>query len=323
MVGALLIVFIGPGLYRAEPLLFGPAHVVLLVAVLVVAPLLLDIVAPAGTDGRTPLLHRATQLIWPLAAISTAVSFLFPPGRTAGILAAPWLLFGVLTAACGVLRFYLRKGARLRIAELCIDIGLVYLFFAARWLWLARAGIKVPRVSELIVVLTAIHFHYTFFAATALTGLLGRSLTMHAAITTQRIYTAAALGVLVGPLLVATGINTSRPMMEVAGAVLLATSLFGIALLTALRGLPRSADATPRRLLQLASCAIAAAMVLAICFAVGKFYGLAPLSFPEMIRFHGISNTLYTVLSLAAWHLARRGIAPAAKSSQEDGDRLR
>lgn len=308
--GSLVVLGLAPGIYRAEPELFGPVHVLLLVAVLVVSPLALALAAIPAAAGKPPFVYRAASLIWPFAALSTAVAFLFPAGRTAAILAAPWLLFAALAAGFGLQRFYLRKGARLRLADLCIDIGLIHFVFAARWLWFSRAGIQPPKVSELLVALTAIHFHYTFFAASLLVGLLGQGLADPPRAAVKRGYVPTALGVLLGPMLVATGINTGLPAIEVFGATLLAVSLIASAGLTAFcaaRAVPRVLS---RRLLQAASCALGVAMLLAAFFAITKYTGSTSLSLERMIRSHGILNVLFVVGSLVGWYTARARSIP-------------
>ena len=297
-VGVLWLALFGPRLYSVEPALFGPVYVLLLAAVLIVTPLLLARVVALMPEGPKPLIVRVAMLASPPAGASMAAAFLFPAGRTAAFLAAPWLLFAALVAALGVRRFYLRQGARLRLADLCIDLGLIYLLPAARWLFLSRAGIQPARVPEFIVALTAIHFHYTFFAATVVTGLLGRRLEVIGSRGMNRIFTVAALGVLVGPMLVATGINTASPLLEVTGAVLLTSSLFTTALLTALVAAPLEQGRSSRLVLTAAGLALSGAMLLAAYFAIGKYLGLPTLSFQAMIRFHGVANVIYAIGSL-------------------------
>lgn len=304
LAGGLVVALLAPQLYRAEPELFGPVHILLALAVLVVAPLAVALAATPDASGRHPWLYRLAIWVGPIAGASTAASFLFPAGRMAALLAAPWGLFAALTAAFGVLRFYRRRGARLQLAELCIDIGLVYLLLAARWLLLSRAGFQSPRVPQLIVALTAVHFHYTFFTATLLTGLLGKHLAAGGAAAVPRGLAAAALGVLAGPMLVAMGINADLPSMEVAGAVLLAASLFATAGLTALVAAPRAGGWPVRILLWTASAALGGAMILAAYFAIGKYCGFQTLSYQAMIRLHGIANATYAVCSLLGWHTA-------------------
>ena len=296
--GGLWLALFGPRIYRAEPELFGPVHILLQVAVLIVTPLALVRVATLGSDGEKSFIARTAVLMSPLAGASVAAAFLFPAGRTAAFLAAPWLLFAALVAALGVMRFYRRKGARLRLADLCIDIGLIYLLPAARWLWLSRAGIQPPQVPEFIVALTAIHFHYTFFAATVVTGLLGLRLEVIGSQGVKRLCSLATLGVLAGPMLVATGINTARPGLEVMGAVLLTSSLFTTAILTALVAGPQESRRTPRLVLAAAALALSGAMLLAAYFAIGKYLGLPTLSFQAMIRLHGLANVIYAIGSL-------------------------
>lgn len=312
--GGLVALGLAPWVYHVEPALFGPVHVLLLIAVLVVAPLALALTVHRDGDGRACPLHRAACAVWPMAAAAMAASFLFPAGRTAGMLAAPWLLFAALCAGAGALRFYRRRGQRLHIAPLCVDIGLIYLLPAARWLFLSRAGIPVPRVPDLFVALTAIHFHYTFFAATLSVGLLGLGIAAHPAASIRYAYRAAALSLLLGPPLVATGINRSLPGVELLGAGLIVVGLCGSAALSAFVAAPGVPAALPRRLLQASSLALTVAMGLAAYFAYAKYAALLPPTLGAMIRSHGLLNTLFVVGSLAGWYLT------GARSVASSGD---
>ena len=309
--GGVVAILLGPRLYRADPDIFGPVHILLVVAVLVIAPLALALAASPGPDGEHPLVHRAAIVVLPFAGVAATASFLFPAGRTAALVAAPWALFALLAAAFGLVRFYRRKGARFRLGDLCIDVGLVYLPVGARWLLLSRAGIEPPRVPEPIVVLTAVHFHYTFFTATLLTGLLGKRIAAAGSVLARRVFTLAALGVLAGPALVATGINTAVPLVEVAGAVLLAVSLATSAVLTVAVAARRTVGARAEWLLSIGSLAVGGGMVAAIVFGVGKYCSIPTLEIPEMIRLHGLANALYAVSCLLGWHAAR-SVAPAS-----------
>lgn len=301
--GGLFALGLTPAVYRAEPMLFGPVHLLLLGMALVVVPLSLALTVHRDGEGRACPLHRTACVLWPVAATAMAASFLLPAGRTAGLLAVPWLLFSALCAGVGGLRFYRRRGQRLRIAPLCIDIGLLYLLFAARWLFLCRAGIPVPRVPELFVALTAVHFHYTFFAATLIMGLLGLSVAEHRSAAIRYAYRAAALSLLGGPPLVATGINRSLPGVELGGVALIVISLCLLAGLTAFVAAPAIQPRPVRRLLQLASLALPMAMACAAYFAYAKYAQRVPPTLEGMIRSHGLLNALFVVGSLAGWYL--------------------
>lgn len=301
--GGLIALGLAPIVYRAEPVLFGPVHVLLLVAVLVVVPLSLALTVRRDGDGGVCPLHSAACVVWPVAATGIAASFLFPAGRTAGLLAAPWLLFATLCAGAAGLRFYRRRGQRLRIAPLCVDIGLLYLLLAARWLFLCRAGIPVPRVPELFVALTAIHFHYTFFAATLIMGLLGLRVAEHRSAAIRYAYRAGALALLIGPPLVATGINRGLPGVELGGVALIVISLCLVAGLTGFVAAPSVKPSLLQRLLQLASLALPVAMACAAYFAYAKYAQRVPPSLETMIRSHGLLNALFVVGSLAGWYI--------------------
>ena len=63
-----------------------------------------------------------------------------------------------------------------RTSEVCLDAGLLYLAVGGTWTVIARAGLRPLGFPDLIVLLTAVHFHYAGFALLVLAGLVaGRS----------------------------------------------------------------------------------------------------------------------------------------------------
>ena len=84
----------------------------------------------------------------------------WPPGASVGALA--WAL-GVLTLHPGW------PEAMLLLA------GLVYLAVGGVWTVIARAGLRPLGFPDLIVLLTAVHFHYAGFALPVLAGLVARA----------------------------------------------------------------------------------------------------------------------------------------------------
>lgn len=136
--------------------------------------------------------------IQPGAAALTVVSFLFPPGLLAAILAAPWFLF---TAALALTR---QPSWNFKLAVLFIPVG-------GAWLVISRAGMQPLGFTEPIVLLTAVHFHFAGFVSPILAGL----------VRPPRI---VQVGVLLGPPLLAAGITLS-PTLELAAAIGLAISV--------------------------------------------------------------------------------------------------
>jgi hypothetical protein len=152
---------------------------------------------------------------------------------------------------------------------------------------------------DTIVLLTAVHFHYAGFAAPLITGLTGRALS--AASRSQKLYQASALGVTAGTPLVAAGITLS-PLLEVVGAIILATSLAGIAYLTRYLVLRVITSALARTFLTISATCLLIGMVFTYLYALGEFTGYRFVSIPQMIVVHGMVNSLgFALFGLLGW----------------------
>ena len=78
-----------------------------------------------------------------------------------------------MIALYGALRLWERGGRSLE--EASIDSGLLYLPFGG-WLLAYTLNLQVMDFSPLIVLLTAVHFHYSAFLIPIFNGMLGRKL---------------------------------------------------------------------------------------------------------------------------------------------------
>src|SRR5262249_9717658 len=179
------------------------------------------------------------------AAILLGASFLFDQGSLAGLLALPWLIVTGWIACEAGHRIWRRGFAPF--SGLCVDAGCVFLVVGGGWALLHRAGIRPLDFDDVIVLLTAIHFHYAGFVLPILTGRTAEVLDGKTA-------RAACLGVLAGVPLTAMGISATQlgwgSALEVAAAcltaaagVLTALLYFRLALTSPARGLTRWAGA--------------------------------------------------------------------------------
>lgn len=261
--------------------LLEPIERLLLIGPLIIVPLGLGL---AGSSGR---LERRLQ---PIAAGIAALSFLFEPGTVAAALALPWLAETMLIAA-NVL-----KRPRRPASELCISTALLYLPVGAGWLVLSRYGAAPLGFPAVIVLLTAVHFHFAAFAAPILAGLTGRSLGP------SRIFPFIAAGVVASPALLAAGITLS-PIIEFAGAVLLAASLFALAVLGLRFVIPRAKSRAACALLALSYLSAFAGTGLAVTYALGNFVEKVYLEIPDMARWHGsIMAVGFSLAGLLGWN---------------------
>jgi hypothetical protein len=229
-------------------------------------------------------------------------AFALPPGPGAAALTLPWLAFTLLTALLGLLHLRSR-GARPG-ADACIDAGLVYLAVGGTRALLSRWGARPLDFSDIIVLATAVHFHYAGFVLPLLTGLAGRVLP-------GRMSRLAAAGVVMGVPLVALGITLSAIGIALpewlAAWFMAAASILAAAL--QLRVAARSAAPVQRLLLIVAGLSLLGAMTLAALYALGSYWGLPWLDIPTMLPTHGAVNALgFALPGLLAWTFADKAL---------------
>jgi hypothetical protein len=261
-----------------------------LLAPLVLVPLALDRV----TRKAPP---RVLKWAHPLAAAAATASFFCARGPTAAGLAAGWLAFTLLLALFGLRRAAAGGAAGWRdTAERSIDAGLLLVPVGGGWLVLSRLGATPLGFEEPIVLLTAVHFHYTAFVTLVLLGLAGRALGSDAA------HRGVALGTAAGTPLVAAGI-TLDPALELAGVALVSVSLWGFAawLLRRLKGLPAG---TGRTLLAVSALSLLPSMAAALAWSAGQDLGQPLVALSWMARLHGPLNALgFGLAGLLGWTL--------------------
>ena len=292
---------------RPSPFETAWAQALLLLAPLVPVPLILGLARPDPEEPRSPtLLWRAAVALQLPAALSLGAAHALPRGFAAAALAAPWLGVTALIALHGALRLARRwrRGGPDLLPGLAVDAGLVYVAVGGGWAVLDRWGVRPLEFEPVIVLLTAIHFHYAGLCLPVLTGLAGRAVGGRAA-------GAAAAGVIVGVPAVAAGITATQlglgPALE--GAAAWATALAG--LLSAslhLRLASRSGPpAAARALWALAGAALGASMVLAGLYGTRALFPVAGLDIPWMRALHGSANAIgFALAGVLGWVLAER-----------------
>lgn len=287
-------------------------HALLLLAPLALLPLGLDLVeragAPAGGEepgGPAGLLRVAGVLQLPAAAL-LAGSYLLTQGAVAAVLALPWLAVTGLIALAGVLR--LRGRGFHPLAGLALDAGLVFLVVGAAWAVSDRLGFRPLDFPTVIVLLTAVHFHYAGFVLPIVTGLA-------AARTGGPAATLATLGVVAGVPLVAVGITATQlgfgPWIEALAAWTVAAAGALVAWLH-LRLAARPAYPPFARVLwTVAALSLLASMGLAALY--GSRFHLSQVRWLDiawMQALHGAANAFgFALAALLGWWAVARGEA--------------
>jgi hypothetical protein len=284
---------------RPAPLDAGWGYVLLLFSPLVLVPLGIRLAGPPSWPGR---LAEWVQLP---AALLLAVSFARPAGVEGALLSMPWLAVTGLVCLEGLLRV-LRRGPW-PVTELCLDAGLIFLLVGGLWATASRAGMRPLGFDEVVVLLTANHFHYAGFVVPIVAGLCGRSLP-------GRFSAVTAVGVLAGVPLVAAGITVTKlegpKLLECVAALTMASSGVGVALMH-LRLSARSGPALPRVLWAVAGTSLVLGMILAALYAVRFTTGsddwkaFPYLTIPWMRLLHGSVNVIgFALAATLGWRLA-------------------
>ena len=283
----------------------------LLLAPLVLVPLLLD----AATVGGSSRVLRAISWLLGPSALAVVASFLVPVGRAAGSLAAVWFVPTLLIAGWGARHaLRLRRGGWLNAPEAVLAVGCLGLPGGAVWLVLTRAGIDPGPYGSLVVLLTAVHFHYAAFVAPVWAALLGRA-TRRLLPAARRAFAVLGAGLVAGTPLVAVGIALSgapagAAPIETVGVVVLTASAIGLAVL-GLVVAPRLAGRGAPLMVGVSAAAFLGAMALSLWFNVGARLGVASPDLLWMLPRHGwLGGVGFGLWGALGWRrAARRGDA--------------
>lgn len=255
--------------------------------------------------GEYSPLGRVVQSLLPPAAMLAAVAFWPPPGQPAGGLAFAWLLVCGLAALDGF--WGLARQTSRTVESAFLAVAFVYLVVGGVWLVLSRLGITPAHLTRQIVLLAAVHFHFTGFALPVFAAATHRA--SRIARSTQAglrhvVFLFVAAGIMCGPLFLAAGNLRMVPVMKLAGALLLTLTSVGLVGML-IPVLPAVASRPAGALLAIAAISLVAGMTLVAVYTVGEFTGRYWLDIPEMARFHGTVNALGFVLcGLLGWTLA-------------------
>ena len=283
-------------------------HKVVIFAVLVVVPLGLSVVVPADQNGLS--LYRLAVFAQPLAALLTVASFFFEKGVVSAALSSAWLIVTILVALFGLVRLASRGFHSLE--ELSIDAGLLYLPVAGVWLVVYRSGIQPFGYGEMIILLTAVHFHFAGFATPIIAGMSGRVLARRKY--PRNVFAVSVFAIVAAMPLVAAGITFS-PWIGFIGALLLTVGLVMLAVLTVGWVRPAITSTAWRTLLSMGALSSCAAMVLACLYAYSLATQTLILTIPRMAMTHGLLNAFgFVTCSLFVWSR----IAPREISSHKE-----
>ena len=277
----------------------------LAVGVLVVVPLGLSLVS---LNARQAKVFGWLCLLQPFAAFGALLALTLEPRGATALFALPWFVLTLGAGVVGLLGLLERPRER----ELGHSLGLLLLPVGGAWLCISRAGLDPLGIGVLIVLLTAVHFHFAAFGALIVMGCSSARLSrlIHQGDAPQAIEQLGRYGafaIVLGSLLVAAGIS-GIPLAGVVGAVLLTLALWVHGSLHLLFVLKHQRGWLVKLLLCISSASVLASMPLAILWAVGQWTGTATIDFTWMLRLHGMANAHGFVLAgLVGFWLDARG----------------
>ncbi|WP_082129982.1 YndJ family protein [Aneurinibacillus tyrosinisolvens] len=269
----------------------------LLFAFFVTVPLFLFVAEDPNQNGTPSRLYQTIQYLQlPMGALG-ALSFLLPAGGVAGALSLGWVLVTCLIGLYGLLRF-LKRGFYF-LEEFCIDAGFIYMPLGGFWFAAHRFSFDIMHFGSVIILLTAIHFHFSSLAAPIFTGLAGRMREK------TRIYRWVAAGNVISPMLIAVGITYSR-MFEWIAVVLFAAGMLVYVYYTVRLVLTAIKNRNARIFLTVSSLALLVTMGFAVCYGIGRGFGVQIVSIGDMVLVHGTGNAFgFVLLGLLAWGIIR------------------
>lgn len=273
-------------------------HRIVLFGVMVVVPWGLSLVPPSDRRGVNFWLFNIAVALQSGGATFTVISFFLDKGILAAALVSETVIVYLVIALYGVTRLISRRSL-FPLAELSIDAGLIYLPVAGAWLFVYRLGIQPFGFGEIIILLTAVHFHFAGFATPIIAGMNGRVLSTKNY--PRQIFAFSVFAIVAAMPLVAAGI-TLTPVVGLVGTLLLSMGLVLLAVLTV--GWVKSTMTRPvqKVFLILGALSSCSAMVLASLYAYSLATHTLILTIPRMAMTHGILNAFgFVTCSLFAW----------------------
>ncbi len=201
-----------------------------------------------------------------------------------------------------------------------LNIAYADLVLGAAWLVLSRAGFRPMGFQEPIILLTAVHFHYSGFA----TALIASATLREFEIRQLRMPGLPTLIWLIAllPFVLAAGFVFS-PALRFVAAISLSACVTALALISGwMTGDWKSTPATVY--LRVGTCAAMGAFSLAGLYAVSEYFKRDWITIPGMANSHGLLNGLgFVLLSLLAWlmELNQRAAVENVRGTQSEFNR--
>ena len=269
----------------------------LTLAPLVLVPLGLRMIAVPPFSGRTGWLYTTAVVLQPVGAVCVLWSFLVSTASIAAGLSTVWLIVCGVLAGVGLQRT-VDRGSIAPLSETVIDAGLAYIVVGAVALMLHHLGISFW-FDPVIILLTAVHFHYAGFVLPVMAGLTGRTVD-----SPNKIYQVVTSVILIGPAIIAVGISFSALIEFLAVSVYtLTVTVFGGYVIVRVAPNRQRLQGT---FLVASALALPVSMALALAYVSMLFVGFDPISIniPRMVQLHGTLNAFgFGLVGLVGWRV--------------------
>ncbi|GAE29591.1 YndJ family protein [Alkalihalobacillus hemicellulosilyticus] len=269
----------------------------LLFSILVLVPLILYLTETKDRHGEYFKTYRVAVHLFPVGSLMAFISFFIPSGVLAGMVSIGWLLWTGIVFVYGFARLSARGLTFLE--ETSIDIGLMYLLLGGGWFTVFQFGFDVMNFGSLIILLTAIHFHYSAFVTPIFLGLLGRVL--REGCNLPKSYRLATIGVMISPIGVAVGITYSR-LIEFIFVVLFVLCLWIYTFLVIKYVRKKQTYLVGYFLISLSGLILLFTMSLAFYYGLGRLLRVDLILIPDMVTLHGIGNAFgFVLVGVLGW----------------------
>lgn len=269
--------------------------------ILILAPLLL---VPLALHDLSEFRAGAGQkTMGVLAASCLLAAHLLPPEMPQALLAVPWLFFSLYLLTIVYRKWQLEEQVDPLFWILRFGAA-IYLVIGAMWALADRSGLQPIGFDPLIVLLTAVHFHYAGFALLWAASRVLKECTKK----WERYWLSS---VVLGVPLTAIGITASHwqwsPVWEMAAAVSMATAGVMVGWVYLRLGFSRKARIQSRALWAIAGLSLISGMILAALYGLRYLWPLPWLSIPWMYTVHGTLNSLgFAFPALLGWYFHQR-----------------
>ncbi|MDX7995433.1 YndJ family protein [Bacillus subtilis] len=277
------------GFLAAEAPDISVAEALVLLSILFFVPGIFPFVFRQSPVRAAQFMENGLIQCYPVAAFFAVLALVTEVGGFALI----WWTYTIFIALYAILRLWETKIHR--IEETSVLFGLIYLAGGGFWFFAYAAHLQIMQFGPLIILLTAVHFHYSAFLIPIFNGLLGRTIRKH-----RMLYSWITWVILLSPLLIALGITYSKTLDVIAVSIYMAAIyLHAFLVFTA-----AFRTKTGTFLIRLSSAVLMITIAFSMIYSFGVFRQEVTLTINQMIWIHGFVNAFGVILpALIGWRI--------------------